>query len=89
MDKEMVMDVVREEMGGIGKEKDYREDRMGEVLGVWKRHLEEVEKKRVGVNWREWGGVCGLLRDSEIVKGRVGDEGVEILEVVGDDELHV
>lgn len=44
MDKEMVIDLVTEQMARIRKEKDYTQDRMAEVLGLSKRHLQQVEK---------------------------------------------
>lgn len=44
MDKEMVIDLVTEQMARIRKEKNYTQDRMTEVLGLSKRHLQEVEK---------------------------------------------
>lgn len=44
MDKEMVIDLVTEQMARIRKEKNYTQDRMAEVLGLSKRHLQQVEK---------------------------------------------
>lgn len=44
MDKEMVIDLVTEQMTRIRKEKNYTQDRMAEVLGLSKRHLHQVEK---------------------------------------------
>lgn len=53
MDKEMVIDLVTEQMARIRKEKNYTQDRMAEVLGLSKRHLQQVEKNRLRLNWTQ------------------------------------
>lgn len=89
MDKEMVIDLVTEQMARIRKEKNYTQDRMIEVLGLSKRHLQQVEKNRLRLNWTQTAAVCALFRDSDILKGTLGDDPLEILEVVAHDELHL
>lgn len=62
MDKEMVIDLVTEQMARIRKEKDYTQDRMAEVLGLSKRHLQQVEKNRLRLNWTQSAAVCGIIQ---------------------------
>lgn len=64
MDKEMVIDLVTEQMARIRKEKDYTQDRMAEVLGLSKRHLRRLKRivfASTGRNLRPYVHYSGIV----------------------------
>lgn len=83
MDKEQLTQLLSEKMKLIRIEKGYTQDRMAEILGISKKTLVQIEKGRIQAGWTCIVAVCALFRDSEIVQTTLGEDPVDVIEIIG------
>lgn len=82
MDKEEVIELISSKIRLIRLEKNYSQDKMAEIMGISKKTLIQIEKGRTLAGWTNVIAVCALFRDSEILQSILGDEPLEVIEVI-------
>jgi DNA-binding XRE family transcriptional regulator len=82
MDKKDLTIKVSEKLKLIRTEYNYSQDKMAEIIGLSKKTLVQIEKERQLLSWIATCAVCAIFRESEILKMTIGDDPIEILEVV-------
>ena len=55
---------------------------MAEVLGVSKKTLVQIEKERTKASWTLVMAICGIFRESEILKMTLGEDPIELVETL-------
>ncbi|MCC3355746.1 helix-turn-helix domain-containing protein [Bacillus sp. REN16] len=83
MDKEQLTQTLSEKMKLIRIEKGYTQDKMAEILGISKKTLVQIEKGRIQAGWTCIVAVCALFRDSEIIQSILGEDPVDVIEIIG------
>jgi len=80
--QEEVISIVFKKLRLIRSEYNFSQDRLAEVLGISKKTLIQIEKERMEAYWTLVIAVCGLFRESEILKMVLGDDPVELIETI-------
>lgn len=80
--KEDIQSIVSKKIRLIRNEYNFSQDRMAEVLGISKKTLIQIEKERNKASWTLIMAICGLFRESEILKMTLGEDPIELLEAV-------
>lgn len=88
MDKEQINDLISQKLKLIRTEKEYTQDKMAEVLGISKKTLVQIEKGRIKAGWTTSTAVCALFRDSDIIRASLGDDPLEILEIIAHQKIY-
>ncbi|RFB15112.1 helix-turn-helix domain-containing protein [Bacillus sp. HNG] len=83
MDKEQLTQILSEKMKLIRTEKGYTQDKMAEILGISKKTLVQIEKRRIEAGWTIIVAVCALFRDSEIIQTTLGGDPIDVIEIIG------
>ncbi|MBP1949531.1 DNA-binding XRE family transcriptional regulator [Virgibacillus litoralis] len=86
MDQETIIDRVSTKVKLIRVEKNYTQDQMATVLGISKKSLVQIEKRRNNANWTTTVALCALFRDSEVIQQTVGYDVLTILETAAHKE---
>jgi DNA-binding XRE family transcriptional regulator len=63
----------------IRNERNFTQDKMAEILGMSKKTLIQVEKKRSSLGWTTAVAVCTIFKDSEILQLAFGGDPQEII----------
>lgn len=82
VDQKQIMDKLSAKMKLIRVESNYTQERMASVLGISKKTLVQIEKRRTNANWTTTVALCALFRDSEVIRYTLGDDSLSILEGV-------
>ncbi|MGE8207505.1 helix-turn-helix transcriptional regulator [Heyndrickxia sp. NPDC080065] len=82
MDKEEVIELISNKMRLIRLERGYSQDKMAEIMGISKKTLVQFEKGRTLAGWSNVVTLCALFRDSEILQSLLGDEPIEVIELI-------
>lgn len=80
--KEDLQDIVSKKIRLLRSEYNFSQDKMAEVLGVSKKTLIQIEKERSKASWTLVMAICGLFRESEILKMTLGEDPIEIVETI-------
>lgn len=83
MDKEHVTQLLSDKLKLIRIEKGYTQDKMAEILGISKKTLVQIEKGRIQAGWTCVVAVCALFRDSEILQTTLGEDPIDVIEIIG------
>lgn len=79
MKKEEFINMVDEKLKLIRNEKGYTQDKMAEVLGISKKTLVQVEKKRSSLGWAHAVALCTIFKDSEVLQMTFGGDPQDII----------
>ena len=82
MNKELVIEIVSIRLKLIRVEQEYTQDEMARILGVSKKTLLQIEKGRMPASWTLAVAVCALFRESNVLQSVLGNDPVEIVEMV-------
>ena len=82
MNKELVIEIVSIRLKIIRVEQEYTQEEMARVLGVSKKTLLQIEKGRMPASWTLAVAVCALFRESNVLQSVLGNDPVEIVEMV-------
>jgi DNA-binding XRE family transcriptional regulator len=63
----------------IRNEKGYTQDKMAQILGLTKKTLINVEKKRGSLGWSTAVAACVIFKDSEIMQMTFGGDAQDII----------
>ncbi|WP_461205770.1 helix-turn-helix transcriptional regulator [Clostridium sp. DL1XJH146] len=80
--REDLINIVSKKIRLIRTEYNFSQEKMADILGVSKKTLIQIEKGRTLAGWTVIVAICGLFRDSEILKMILGDDSIEILETI-------
>lgn len=86
MDQNRVIDKLSAKVKLIRVENDYTQDRMATVLGISKKSLVQIEKRRVNANWTTTVALCALFRNSEVIQHTMGGDVLTILDTAAHTE---
>ncbi|MFZ7102220.1 MAG: helix-turn-helix transcriptional regulator [Peptococcaceae bacterium] len=81
MDKEELINIVSEKIKILRTERDLTQQQMAEILGISKKTLVQIEKKRIAASWTTLIAVCALFRNSSILQDSLGGDPLELVEV--------
>ena len=82
MNKEVLTDIVSSHLKLIRTEHGYTQDKMADVLGLSKKTLVQIEKGRSPAGWTVVVAVCALFRESHVLQSVLGNDPVEMVELV-------
>lgn len=88
MNKEQLREIVSEKMKLIRVEYEYTQNRMAEVLGISKKTLVQIEKQRTIAGWTTVAAVCALFQESDVLRGVLGDDPLEMVETLAHKQIH-
>lgn len=80
--KEDLINIVSKKVRLIRSEYNFSQEQMAKVLGISKKTLIQIEKERTQASWTLIMAVCGLFRESEILKMVIGEDPIEIVETI-------
>ncbi|WP_078544248.1 helix-turn-helix transcriptional regulator [Litchfieldia alkalitelluris] len=89
MERELIIELVSSKIKLIRTEKGYTQDKMADILGISKKTLVQIEKGRIEAGWTIIVALCALFRDSEILKGTLGDDPIEVIETIAHDGIDI
>jgi DNA-binding XRE family transcriptional regulator len=81
--------VISKRLRLLRNEYNFSQEKMSEILGISKKTLVQIEKDRVNASWTVVVAVCGLFRESEIIKMTIGEDPIGIAEAISFDKLSV
>lgn len=82
MQKDELIQILSKKIKLVRTEMDYSQDLMAEVLGISKKTLIQIEKGRILASWTVIAALCALFRESEVIRSILGEDPLEILQVV-------
>ncbi|XMB87506.1 helix-turn-helix domain-containing protein [Mycoplasmatota bacterium WC44] len=82
MTQDDIINIVSKKIRLLRSEYNFSQDRMSEVLGISKKTLVQIEKERTVASWTMVMAICGLFRESEILKMTLGEDPIELIEAV-------
>lgn len=82
MTKEQLIELVSSRMRLLRSEYNFSQDKMAEIIGVSKKTLVQIEKDRILASWSTVVAVLGIFRESEIIKMTIGEDPLEIVEMI-------
>ncbi|SHJ62455.1 DNA-binding transcriptional regulator, XRE-family HTH domain [Geosporobacter subterraneus DSM 17957] len=82
MKKDEIIDCLSKKIKIIRVEMDYSQDYMAEILGISKKTLIQIEKGRIKAGWTVIVALCGLFRESEIIQNLLGEDPLEVLQLI-------
>ncbi len=80
--KDDLQDIVSKKIRLLRSEYNFSQDKMAEVLGISKKTLIQIEKERSKASWTLVMAICGLFRESEILKMILGEDPIELVETI-------
>ena len=83
MQKDELIQILSKKIKLVRTEMNYSQDLMAEVLGISKKTLIQIEKGRILASWTVIAALCALFRESEVIRSILGEDPLEILQVVG------
>lgn len=87
MNKEQVIKLISNRIRLIRLEKGYSQEKMSEILGISKKTLVQIEKRRTLSGWTNVIAVCALFKDSEILQAILGNEPLEVIETIAHNRI--
>ncbi|UNL83196.1 helix-turn-helix domain-containing protein [Priestia koreensis] len=89
MDKQQIVETVSKKIRLVRHEKGFTQEQMAEVLGLSKKTLVQIEKERSLATWTCIVAVCALFRESEILQNVLGDDPLEVIELLALDTIEM
>ena len=85
MDKEYMILIVSQYLKTIREDKQFSQEKMANMIGISKKKLVQIEKKRTFLNWTTTIAVCSLFREHPLLREKIGSDPMEIIELIADD----
>ncbi|QZY56217.1 helix-turn-helix transcriptional regulator [Crassaminicella profunda] len=82
MKKEDIIRVLSKKIKLVRTEAGYSQDLMAEILGISKKTLVQIEKSRILASWSVIVTLCALFTESAIIQATLGEDPIDILQVV-------
>lgn len=85
MEKEEFIELISEKMKLVRTEQGYSQEKMAEILGISKKTLLQIEKRRTNANWTTVVAVCALFNRSKWLLSVIGDDPIEFVQLIAQD----
>ncbi|OZM57594.1 transcriptional regulator [Lottiidibacillus patelloidae] len=82
MNKGTFIKLISENMKLVRTEQNISQDKMGEILGISKKTLVQIEKGRTYANWTTVVAFCLLFNRSKLLNAIIGDNPVEFVQLI-------
>lgn len=82
MEKEEFIHLISEKMKLVRTEQGFSQDKMSEILGISKKTLVQIEKRRTEANWTTVVAFCALFNHSELLISSIGDNPVDFVQLI-------
>lgn len=89
MDKMHFTTLISMKLKLIRTEYDFSQEKLAQMIGISKKTLVQIEKGRVEASWTVVVAVCALFHDSEILTNELGDDPLELVRLLAQDEQPV
>lgn len=90
MNREELIQIISENIKLIRTEYDYTQEQMAELVGISKKTLVQIEKKRIDCGWSITIIMCTLFRKSTILQNVLGGNPLMFMELAaGDGTIHI
>ncbi|KEH98009.1 helix-turn-helix domain-containing protein [Clostridium massiliodielmoense] len=74
MDRKEFIEKIDSKVKLIRNEKNFSQDKMADIIGISKKTLVQIEKKRATLGWSGAIVVCTLFKDSEVLQMTLGED---------------
>ncbi|QVK21789.1 transcriptional regulator [Mycoplasmatota bacterium] len=82
MTKDDLISIVSKKIRLLRSEYNFSQAKMSEILGISKKTLVQIEKERIISSWTMVVAICGIFRESEILKMTLGGDPIELVEAI-------
>ncbi|MFD9628267.1 helix-turn-helix transcriptional regulator [Peribacillus muralis] len=82
MEKEEFIYLISEKMKLVRVEQSFSQDKMSEILGISKKTLVQIEKRRIDANWTTVVAFCALFNHSQLLIASIGDDPVDFVQLI-------
>jgi DNA-binding XRE family transcriptional regulator len=82
MTREEVINLISKKIKLVRVESGYTQNKMADIIGVSKKTLVQIEKERIPASWTIIVAICALFKNSEIIRNTLGEDPLEILQVI-------
>ena len=87
MDKSEIVIALTSKIKLVRVEANYSQKKMAEVLGMSKKTLVQIEKGRMDAGWSTVVTLCALFRHSEILQASLGNDPLDVLELIAHETI--
>ncbi|EDS78438.1 helix-turn-helix domain protein [Clostridium botulinum C str. Eklund] len=74
MDRKEFIEKIDSKVKLIRNEKNFSQDKMADIIGISKKTLVQIEKKRATLGWSGAIVVCTLFKESEVLQMTLGED---------------
>ncbi|WP_285767402.1 helix-turn-helix transcriptional regulator [Peribacillus sp. SI8-4] len=74
--------LISEKMKLVRTEQNFSQDKMSEILGISKKTLVQIEKRRMEANWTTVVAFCALFNHSQLLISTIGDDPVDFVRLI-------
>lgn len=85
MEKEEFIELISEKMRLVRTEQGFSQEKMAEILGISKKTLVQIEKRRINGNWTTVVAICALFNRSELLLSVIGDDPIDFVQLIAQD----
>ncbi|KWW21915.1 XRE family transcriptional regulator [Peribacillus simplex] len=82
MEREEFIHLISEKMKLVRTEQSFSQDKMCEILGISKKTLVQIEKRRTEANWTTVVAFCALFKHSQLLMSSIGDDPVDFVRLI-------
>ncbi|MRH42364.1 helix-turn-helix domain-containing protein [Aquibacillus halophilus] len=87
MDQNFIIVHVSEKLKLIRVERGYTQEMMSSILGISKKTLVQIEKKRARANWTTVIAICALFNDSDVLHSVFGRDVFQLIKTIAHHQL--
>ena len=85
MDKDYLILIVSNHLKSIREDQQFSQETLANMLGISKKKLIQIEKKRTFANWTTTIAICSLFREHPLLKEKIGNDPLETIESIAID----
>jgi DNA-binding XRE family transcriptional regulator len=85
VEKEKFIELISEKIRLVRLEQGISQEKMAEILGISKKTLLQIEKRRIGANWTTVVAFCALFNRSELLESVLGDDPIVFAQLMAQD----
>lgn len=85
MDRLTIINSISNKLKLIRTEKNYTQEQMADILGLSKKTLVQIEKRRIDCGWTVAVAVCAIFQQSSILQNTMGGDPMECISLVIND----
>lgn len=85
MEKARFIELISEKMGSVRLEQGMSREKMAETLGIPKKMLIQIERRKSDANWTTVVAFCALFNHSKLLQSVLGDEPIFFVQLMAQD----